>query len=211
MPTNPSVKTAREKPRNWTASVGFPGVDAHHSYATPVRDLTPAPAISPLPLLPVPGPWTDSRQDSGSGNKEYWQERNASQLQEEKRITQDDVSVPNPQTPVKRMIDARQNFVPVERANAHRGPLMSLMMRPPFQWRNMRRFTGNMGGFQYTPSLHPGVEQFGDGRGRKRFRTTQRNNPTPAEQQIVSTVDQQGFSQSIMKKVSSSQPLVKWW
>lgn len=211
MAKSPSVQTVRQKPKNWSASVGFPGVDAHHSYAKPVRNLEPAPAISPLPLLPVPGPWMDSRQDADSSNKEYWQNRNASQMQEEKRIVQNDVSVDNPQTPVKRMINARENFVPVDRTNAHRGPLMSLMMRPPFQWRNMRRFTGNMGGFQYTPTLHPGVEQFGDGQGRKRFRTTQRVTPAPMEQRIVSTVDQQGSPTQIMRKVSAGNQLLKWW
>lgn len=191
-----------ERIPTWSASVGIPGIDALHSYASDSRDLSDEPLTEPSEL-PSRGPSYDPRAPIPYG--EYWENRNASQ---KPGIVYSDVETGGDRQPTDydaRTRDPRNQPVIVDRWTAKTSPNMYEFERP-FGQRFAKRFYSGAHSSMTTPPRF-GPQAFGDGQGLHRARNTQRNIPDTLDQQIINKVDQP----TEVNVLAQGSSLVRWW
>ncbi len=187
--------------KTWQASAGLPGIDALHSFASNPRQLEAIPETTPTEL-PQRGPWYNSRAPIPAG--EYWRDRYASIIP---GITFSDTITTGeeiPQHPTETYDDPREKYIPVDRWTAKTTPSFYRFTRP-FGQKLAHRFDGSHASMATQPRFGPMA--FGDGRGIHRARNTQRNIPTPLDQQIIVEADQPSQTEVLARGSS----LVQWW
>jgi len=172
----------------WQASEpGVAGIDTLHSFASDYEPAAVVPDTRLYDPTPEVGPWYQYRVPDGQPAAPYYAQRRASEAistQYSETLTE---GQDEPYRDMALVPDPRTATIPVERWTAKRGPMMFQFTRPFGQWQEAK-FTG---AHASMPVDARRGTRIANEQGFARYRTTQRVIPTPLEEQIASTSENQ--------------------
>lgn len=185
--TNPTGSITTGKATSvYEDSVGLPGIDDLHTYNKPA--INPQVPNAQIPELPYKQPYTDSRAPIETGN--WWQNRSASQEAGIDSTNNFQGRTDEPYSDMLRPRDPRNYTIELNRPTTQdSGPQFFYQERAPFEMWAKQWWGGSHASAAYAANVYSPMS-FGDGKGIRRFRNTQRNIPPLLEQNVEAVNDQ---------------------